>query len=41
MLMLKGSGFMDILPQRLKTLIDALIMNGLEYGAIKKQCDKI
>jgi ABC-2 type transport system permease protein len=36
MVMLKGSGFMDILPQLLKTLVYALIMNGLAVWSYKK-----
>lgn len=36
MVMLKGSGFMDILPQLLKTLIYAIIMNGLAVWSYKK-----
>lgn len=36
MVMLKGSGFMDILPQLLKTLLYALIMNGLAVWSYKK-----
>lgn len=36
MVMLKGSGFMDILPQLLKTLLYALIMNGLSVWSYKK-----
>ncbi len=36
MVMLKGSGFMDILPQLLKTIIYALIMNGLAVWSYKK-----
>lgn len=36
MVMLKGSGFMDILPQLTKTLLYALIMNGLAVWSYKK-----
>ena len=36
MVMLKGSGFMDILPQLIKTLIYAVIMNGLAVWSYKK-----
>jgi len=36
MVMLKGSGFMDILPQLVKTLIYALLMNGLAVWSYKK-----
>ena len=36
MVMLKGSGFMDILPQLSKTLLYALIMNGLAVWSYKK-----
>jgi len=36
MVMLKGSGFMDILPQLIKTLLYALIMNGLAVISYKK-----
>ncbi len=36
MVMLKGSGFMDILPQLLKTLAYALVMNGLAVWSYKK-----
>tara|TARA_R110001592_G_scaffold127136_1_gene338721 strand:+ start:3840 stop:4964 length:1125 start_codon:yes stop_codon:yes gene_type:complete len=36
MVMLKGSGFMDILPQLLKTLMYAIIMNGLAVWSYKK-----
>ncbi|WP_456438261.1 ABC transporter permease [Psychroserpens sp.] len=36
MVMLKGSGFMDILSQLLKTLVYALIMNGLAVWSYKK-----
>ena len=36
MVMLKGSGFMDILPQLLKTLVYAVIMNGLAVWSYKK-----
>ena len=36
MVMLKGSGFMDILPQLLKTLLYAFIMNGLAVWSYKK-----
>ena len=36
MVMLKGSGFMDILPQLLKTMLYALIMNGLAVWSYKK-----
>ena len=36
MVMLKGSGFMDILPQLLKTLAYAIIMNGLAVWSYKK-----
>jgi len=36
MVMLKGSGFTDILPQLLKTLLYALIMNGLAVWSYKK-----
>ncbi|EGV44817.2 ABC transporter permease [Bizionia argentinensis JUB59] len=36
MVMLKGSGFMDILPQLIKTLIYAIIMNGLAVWSYKK-----
>ena len=37
MVMLKGSGFMDILPQLLKTLLYAIIMNGLAVWSYKKR----
>lgn len=36
MVMLKGSGFMYILPQLLKTLLYAFIMNGLAVWSHKK-----
>ncbi|SDS39682.1 ABC-2 type transport system permease protein [Polaribacter sp. KT25b] len=36
MVMLKGSGFMDILPQLLKTLFYAFVMNGLAVWSYKK-----
>lgn len=36
MVMLKGSGFLDILPQLLKTVLYALIMNGLAVWSYKK-----
>jgi len=36
MVMLKGSGFMDILPQLSKTLLFAFIMNGLAVWSYKK-----
>ena len=36
MVMLKGSGFIDILPQLSKTLLYALIMNGLAVWSYKK-----
>lgn len=36
MVMLKGSGFMDILPQLLKTLVYALVMNALAVWSYKK-----
>ncbi len=36
MVMLKGSGFIDILPQVLKTVLFALIMNGLAVWSYKK-----
>jgi ABC-2 type transport system permease protein len=36
MVMLKGAGFMDILPQLLKTLLFAFIMNGLAIWSYKK-----
>jgi len=36
MVMLKGSGFMDILPQLIKTAIYAFIMNGLAVWSYKK-----
>ncbi len=36
MVMLKGSGLKDILPQLLKTLLYALIMNGLAVWSYKK-----
>lgn len=36
MVMLKGSGFTDILPQLLKTLLYAVIMNGLAVWSYKK-----
>ena len=36
MVMLKGSGFADILPQLSKTLIYALVMNGLAVWSYKK-----
>jgi len=36
MVLLKGSGFMDILPQLLKTLLFAVIMNGLAVWSYKK-----
>ena len=36
MVMLKGSGFMDILPQLLKTLMYAIVMNGLAVWSYKK-----
>lgn len=36
MVMLKGSGFMDILPQLFKTIVYALIMNGLAVWSYRK-----
>lgn len=36
MVMLKGSSFMDILPQFLKTLLYAFVMNGLAVWSYKK-----
>ena len=36
MVMLKGSGIIDILPQLLKTILYALIMNGLAVWSYKK-----
>lgn len=36
MVMLKGSGFVDILPQLLKTSLYAIIMNGLAVWSYKK-----
>lgn len=36
MVMLKGSGFMDILPQLLKTLLYALMVNGLAVWSYQK-----
>jgi ABC-2 type transport system permease protein len=36
MVMLKGSGFMDVLPHLLKTLAYAIIMNGLAVWSYKK-----
>ncbi|WNH12318.1 ABC transporter permease [Thalassobellus suaedae] len=36
MVMLKGSGFIDILPQLAKTLLYALVMNGLAVWSYKK-----
>ena len=36
MVMLKGSGFMDILPHLLKTLLYAFVMNGLAVWRYKK-----
>ncbi|PWK19914.1 ABC transporter permease [Xanthomarina spongicola] len=36
MVMLKGSGLMDILPQLIKTIVYALIMNGLAVWSYKK-----
>ncbi|WP_415843536.1 hypothetical protein [Zobellia nedashkovskayae] len=36
MVMLKGSGFMDILPHLLKTSLFAIIMNGLAVWRYKK-----
>ena len=36
MVMLKGSGFVDILPQLIKTLIYAIIMNALAVLSYKK-----
>ena len=36
MVMLKGSGFSDIIPQLLKTLLYAVIMNGLAVWSYKK-----
>ncbi|MBR9758385.1 MAG: ABC transporter permease [Algicola sp.] len=36
MVMLKGSGFTDVLPQALKTLAYAIIMNGLAVWSYKK-----
>lgn len=36
MVMLKGSGFMDILPQLSKTLLFAIVMNGLAVWSYKK-----
>ena len=36
MVMLKGSGFMDILPQLTKTLLYAILMNGLAVWSYKK-----
>lgn len=37
MVMLKGSGFLDILPQILKTFLYAIIMNGLAVWSYKKK----
>ena len=37
MVMLKGSSFTDILPQMIKTLLYALVMNGLAVWSYKKQ----
>ncbi|WP_299054296.1 ABC transporter permease [uncultured Polaribacter sp.] len=36
MVMLKGSGFIDILPQLIKTLLFAIVMNGLAVWSYKK-----
>lgn len=36
MVMLKGSGLMDILPQLIKTLVYAIVMNGLAVWSYKK-----
>lgn len=36
MVLLKGSGFMDILPQLCKTLLYAIVMNGLAIWSYKK-----
>ena len=36
MVMLKGSGFTDIIPQLLKTLLYAVVMNGLAVWSYKK-----
>ncbi len=36
MVLLKGSGFMEILPQFLKTLLFAILMNGLAVWSYKK-----
>jgi ABC-2 type transport system permease protein len=36
MVMLKGSGFMDILPLLLKTMLYAIVMNGLAIWSYKK-----
>ena len=36
MVLLKGSGFMDILPQLLKTLVYAILMNALAIWSYKK-----
>jgi len=36
MVMLKGSGFVDILPQFIKTLVYAVVMNGLAVWSYKK-----
>lgn len=36
MVMLKGSGFMDILPHLLKTILYAVLMNGLAVWSYKK-----
>ncbi len=36
MVMLKGSGFLDILPQLIKTLVYAIVMNGLAVWSYKK-----
>ena len=36
MVMLKGSGFTDILPQLMKTLVFAFVMNGLAIWSYKK-----
>lgn len=36
MVMLKGSGFLDILPQLIKTLVYAILMNGLAVWSYKK-----
>jgi ABC-2 type transport system permease protein len=36
MVMLKGAGFNDILPQLIKTTVYALVMNGLAVWSYKK-----